>query len=191
MSPQTITEPVNAQPARDLNYYTGSYTQDYFGTVRSKKMPKTNLHPGHGTVPFTLEPYDGDNFREASAVWVLRSLGAGTTIPACVWFAHYEMPGGGTGRLSGFSPKSFFYEHLNPEVRGKSGAIGCGGPVTVQRIIGMVMGKKYLYQGFQFLRKDSLFSFVNRARHREARASNDSAVLMRSTISSRTGTEVT
>ncbi len=94
MSPQTITEPVNAQPARDLNYYTGSYTQDYFGTVRIEEdAGKLLVYPGHGTVPFTLEPYDGDNFREASGMG-LAKFSAGTNGSASgVWFAHYEMPG--------------------------------------------------------------------------------------------------
>lgn len=94
MSPQTITEPVNAKPARDLKYYTGSYTQDYYGTIRvEEEAGKLLVYPGHGTMPFPLEPYDGDTFREASGTG-LAKFSAGTSAQAPgVWFAHYETPG--------------------------------------------------------------------------------------------------
>jgi hypothetical protein len=49
-----------------LRSYTGSYTQEYYGTVRIRANG-TSLHvyPGLLTEPYSLFPYDGDTFREA------------------------------------------------------------------------------------------------------------------------------
>lgn len=94
MSPGTVEEPVNAQPARDFRYYTGSYTQDYYGTVRIEaESGKLLVYPGRSTTPFTLEPYDGDTFREAPAAGLVKfNVGTNATATAA-WFQRYETPG--------------------------------------------------------------------------------------------------
>ena len=58
--------PAGAEPARPLRSYTGSYTQEYYGTVRIRANG-TGLHvyPGLLTEPYSLFPYDGDTFRDA------------------------------------------------------------------------------------------------------------------------------
>jgi CubicO group peptidase (beta-lactamase class C family) len=94
MSPQTITEPVNAQPPRDLKYYAGSYTQDYYGTVRIEEDAGILLvYPGYGTMPFPLELYDGDTFREASGTGLAKFTAGTTGAASGVWFEHFETPG--------------------------------------------------------------------------------------------------
>jgi len=94
MSPEPVQQPVNPQSPRDLAYYTGSYTQDYYGTVRVVEESGTLLvYTGHSTTPFSLEPFDGDTFREASAeVLVKFTPGTGTSA-AGVWFTRYDTPG--------------------------------------------------------------------------------------------------
>ena len=57
--------PAGAQPSRPSADYQGSYSQDYYGTLRVE--PDTGglrLYVGHLTEPFILVPYDGDTFRE-------------------------------------------------------------------------------------------------------------------------------
>jgi len=57
--------PAGAQPSRPAAAYQGSYSQDYYGTLRVE--PDTGglrLYAGHLTEPFYLVPYDGDTFRE-------------------------------------------------------------------------------------------------------------------------------
>jgi CubicO group peptidase (beta-lactamase class C family) len=94
MSPKPVTEPVNARPARDLTYYTGSYTQDYYGTVRIvADAGKLLVYAGHSTTPFALEPYDGDTFREVSGESVARFDAGSNATAGGVWFGRYETPG--------------------------------------------------------------------------------------------------
>lgn len=60
----------DAAPARPLDAYTGSYTQDYFGTVRVETNDTGDgllLYAGHLTEPFVLAPYDGDTFVETES----------------------------------------------------------------------------------------------------------------------------
>ena len=57
--------PAGAKPSRPASAYLGSYSQDYYGTLRVE--PDTGglrLYAGHLTEPFFLVPYDGDTFRE-------------------------------------------------------------------------------------------------------------------------------
>lgn len=60
--------PAGARPARPLTDYTGTYSQDYYGTVRVE-MDAAGLraYAGHLTEPYSLVPYDGDTFRELQA----------------------------------------------------------------------------------------------------------------------------
>jgi CubicO group peptidase (beta-lactamase class C family) len=93
-TPEPIQEPVDQRPARDLDYYTGSYTQNYYGTVRVEAdSGKLLVYPGRSTTPFGLEPYDGDTFIEESGMALVR-FDAGTNATATrVWFGRYETPG--------------------------------------------------------------------------------------------------
>ncbi len=57
--------PAGAQPSRPATTYRGSYSQDYYGTIRVE--PDTGglrLYAGHLEEPYLLVPYDGDTFRE-------------------------------------------------------------------------------------------------------------------------------
>ena len=94
MTPEPVEKPANPKSARDLRYYTGSYTQDYYGTVRVvAESGKLLVYPGHSTTPFILEPYDGDTFRDASGAGLVTfSVGTNATADGA-WFAHYETPG--------------------------------------------------------------------------------------------------
>ncbi|MDD5143076.1 serine hydrolase [Methanoregula sp.] len=95
MAHETQQKPVNPQPHRDLKYYTGSYTKDYYGTARvvEESGILQVYPPGHSTTPFALEPYDGDAFREEiSGVLVKFSAGTGANATG-VWFTRYEAPG--------------------------------------------------------------------------------------------------
>jgi CubicO group peptidase (beta-lactamase class C family) len=94
MSPKPVVGPVNPKPARDLAYYTGSYTQDYYGTVRIVADAGNLLvYAGRSTTPFVLEPYDGDTFREASGEGVARFTVGSNATATGVWFGRYEAPG--------------------------------------------------------------------------------------------------
>lgn len=94
MSPEPVKEPVNPRPARDLAYYTGSYTQDYYGRVRiGADAGKLLVYAGHSTTPFILEPYDGDTFREVSGESVARFDAGSNATAGSVWFGRYEAPG--------------------------------------------------------------------------------------------------
>ncbi|AGB02580.1 serine hydrolase [Methanoregula formicica] len=93
--PEPVQKPVNPQPPRDLKYYTGSYTQDYYGTARVvEESGKLQVYPpGHSTTPFALLPYDGDTFSEEIS-GILVKFSAGTSAHATgVWFTRYEAPG--------------------------------------------------------------------------------------------------
>lgn len=103
MSAEPLKKPENPRAPRDLAYYAGSYTQDYYGTVRVVADNGTLLvYPGHATTPFALEPYDGDTFREAAAEKLVTfAPGTGATA-AGVTFARFAMPGrSGTFARSG------------------------------------------------------------------------------------------
>lgn len=94
MTPQPVEKPANPKPARDLKYYAGSYTQDYYGTVRIVEEAGTLMvYPGRSTTPFALVPYDGDTFSEVSGEGLVKFTAGtdGTTTGA--WFSRYEMPG--------------------------------------------------------------------------------------------------
>ena len=57
--------PAGAKHSRPAAAYQGSYSQDYYGTLRVE--PDTGglrLYAGHLTEPFFLVPYDGDTFSE-------------------------------------------------------------------------------------------------------------------------------
>ncbi|MDP3563604.1 MAG: serine hydrolase [Methanoregula sp.] len=94
MSPAPVKEPVNPQPPRDLTYYTGSYTQDYYGTVRIvADAGKLLVYTGHSTTPVILEPYDGDTFREGSGESIARFEAGSSATAASVWFGRFETNG--------------------------------------------------------------------------------------------------
>ncbi len=84
--------PVGAQPSRPAAAYQGSYSQDYYGTL--KVEPDTGglrLYAGHLTEPFILVPYDGDTFREKGTGTAVKfTTGNGGTITGVhvVMFEH-------------------------------------------------------------------------------------------------------
>jgi CubicO group peptidase (beta-lactamase class C family) len=94
LSPEPVEKPASPKPARDLKYYAGSYTQDYYGTVRVvEESGKLMVYPGRSTTPFALEPYDGDTFSEASGEGLVKfAVGTGAAADSA-WFSRYEMPG--------------------------------------------------------------------------------------------------
>jgi CubicO group peptidase (beta-lactamase class C family) len=86
--------PATARPPRDLTAYTGSYTQDYYGTVRI--VPNTTgllVYPGHSTTPFLIVPYDGDTFRDTSSETAVKFSVTRDGTSKSVWFNQFEMPG--------------------------------------------------------------------------------------------------
>jgi len=84
--------PAGAQSSRPATAYQGSYTQDYYGTLRVE--PDTGglqLYAGHLTEPFSLVPYDGDTFREkgtGTAVKFITSSNGTVTGVHVVMFDH-------------------------------------------------------------------------------------------------------
>ena len=74
--------PAGAQPPRPTAAYLGSYSQDYYGTLRVE--PDTGglrLYAGHLTEPFFLVPYDGDTFRDkGTGTAVNFTTGSGGTV---------------------------------------------------------------------------------------------------------------
>jgi hypothetical protein len=93
-SPKPEKGPVNPRPARDLKYYTGLFTQDYYGTVRiDADAGKLLVYPGHSTTPFALEPYDGDTFCDVSGDSIARFYAGSNVTAGGVWFGRYETPG--------------------------------------------------------------------------------------------------
>lgn len=93
-TPDPIQEPADPQPARGPEYYTGSYTQDYYGTVRVEADgTKLLVYPGRSTTPFGLVPYDGDTFREESGMALVRFDDGTNATAATAWFGRFEAPG--------------------------------------------------------------------------------------------------
>jgi CubicO group peptidase (beta-lactamase class C family) len=93
-SPPPAEKPANPKPARNLSYYAGSYTADYYGTVRVvEEAGALQVYPGRSTTPFTLAPYDGDTFSEASGEGLVKfRAGTGTHADAA-WFERFEKNG--------------------------------------------------------------------------------------------------
>lgn len=86
--------PVDAKPPRPLTFYEGSYTQDYYGTVRIEANDAGLLaYPGHRTSPMILIPYDGDTFLDkdggTGVTFTTGSSGCATDVR----FEQYDMPG--------------------------------------------------------------------------------------------------
>jgi hypothetical protein len=94
MTPQQVEVPANPKPAREPAYYTGSYTQDYYGTIRVvEENGKLMMYPGRSTTPSALAPYDGDTFSIAGGQGLVK-FRAGTGSHADgAWFSIYESPG--------------------------------------------------------------------------------------------------
>ena len=94
MTPKPVEKPANPMPARDLKYYTGSYGQDYYGTVRVvEESGKLMVYPGRSTTPFALAPFDSDTFSEASGEGIVKFNGGTGATASGAWFARYEAPG--------------------------------------------------------------------------------------------------
>lgn len=94
MASEPVERPANPKSSRDLKYYTGSYRQDYYGTVRVvEESGKLMVYPGHSTTPYALAPFDGDTLIEATGEGIVKfSAGTGATATS-VWFSRYETPG--------------------------------------------------------------------------------------------------
>lgn len=94
LSPKQVEKPTNPKPARDLAYYTGSYRQDYYGTVRIVEEAGTLMvYLGRSTTPMALEPYDGDTLSEASGEGLVKFTVGTNATATDVWFSRYEVPG--------------------------------------------------------------------------------------------------
>lgn len=94
MSPKQVEKPANPKPARDLAYYTGSYRQDYYGTVRIvEESGKLMVYLGRSTTPMALAPYDGNTFSEASGEGLVKFTVGTNATATDVWFSRYETPG--------------------------------------------------------------------------------------------------
>jgi CubicO group peptidase (beta-lactamase class C family) len=86
--------PAGAQPPRDFASYRGSYTQDYYGTVRVvPNATGLDVYPGHSTIPLILVPYDGDTFRETSTGTAVKFTAGSDGAATRVWFTQFETPG--------------------------------------------------------------------------------------------------
>jgi CubicO group peptidase (beta-lactamase class C family) len=86
--------PEDALPARSFASYGGSFTQDYYGTVRI--VPNATgllVYPGHSTIPFFLAPYDGDTFRDTSSDTAVKFTLGGDRTAQSVWFTQFGTPG--------------------------------------------------------------------------------------------------
>ncbi|ACL17900.1 serine hydrolase [Methanosphaerula palustris] len=91
---QASPAPADAEPARPLVTYTGTYSQDYYGTLRVDTNETGLLvYPGHSTDPMFLVPYDRDTFlnQETNTVVNFTVGNAGTVTSA--WFAPFDLPG--------------------------------------------------------------------------------------------------
>jgi CubicO group peptidase (beta-lactamase class C family) len=86
--------PADAKPARSLDSYSGSYAQDYIGTVRIETNSTIlRAYSGKSTTPMILYPYDGDTFRDTttntSVVFAIGSDGIATSVR----FSQFDLPG--------------------------------------------------------------------------------------------------
>jgi CubicO group peptidase (beta-lactamase class C family) len=94
MTPEPVEKPANPKPTRDLAYYTGSYRQDYYGTVRTVEESGTLMvYPGRSTTPFALAPFDGDTLSEAYGEGMVKFNGGTGATASNAWFSRYETPG--------------------------------------------------------------------------------------------------
>ena len=92
--PEIPPAPAGAQPARSPAAYSGSYTQDYYGTVRI--VPNATgllVYPGHTATPFLLVPYNGDTFRDTSSGTAVKFTVRSDGTAASVWFTQFGTPG--------------------------------------------------------------------------------------------------
>lgn len=91
--PELPPAPADAKAPRELASYTGTYSQDYYGTVRIDTDGTALLaYPGHLAEPITIVPYNGDTFRETtsdtSVDFGFMDPGAATE----VYFAMFDKP---------------------------------------------------------------------------------------------------
>ncbi|WP_235855612.1 DUF3471 domain-containing protein [Methanofollis fontis] len=86
--------PLGPGSARPGAAYSGSYAQDYYGTVRIETNATGLLaYPGHSTSPLFLVPYDGDTFRDtATDTPVVFAVGSNGTAES-VRFVQFDLPG--------------------------------------------------------------------------------------------------
>lgn len=93
MTPEPVERPADPKPARDPAYYTGTYTQDYYGTVRVvEESGKLVVYPGHSTTPLPLASFDGDTFSEASGEDIVKFRAGSGANAGSVWFSRFEKP---------------------------------------------------------------------------------------------------
>ncbi len=86
--------PADAKPTRALAAYSGSYSQDYYGTLRiDSNATGLLVYPGHATTPFLLIPYDGDTFNDTSTDTAVNFTVGNSGTATSVWFTQFEMPG--------------------------------------------------------------------------------------------------
>jgi CubicO group peptidase (beta-lactamase class C family) len=87
-------EQADPRPARPNAAYSGSYAQDYYGTIRvDTNATGLLVYPGHSTCPFFLVPHDGDTFRDTETdTPVIFTVGSDGTATS-VWFAQFDLPG--------------------------------------------------------------------------------------------------
>jgi CubicO group peptidase (beta-lactamase class C family) len=86
--------PAGAQSSRPFASYSGSYTQDYYGTLRI--VPDATgllVYPGHSSTPFLLVPYNGDTFLDTTTNTSVKFAVGRNGTAANVWFTRFETPG--------------------------------------------------------------------------------------------------
>jgi len=90
----TLSAPSDPTPARSGAAYSGSYAQDYYGTVRVEtNATGLQVYPGHSASPLFLVLYDGDTFRDtATGTPVIFTIGSDGAAES-VRFVQFDLPG--------------------------------------------------------------------------------------------------
>lgn len=92
--PHLPPAPAGARPTGKFGQYGGSYSQDYYGTIRI--VPNATgllVYPGHAPDPFFLAPYDGDTFRDPSSDTAVKFSMGKNGDAISVWFTQFGTPG--------------------------------------------------------------------------------------------------
>jgi CubicO group peptidase (beta-lactamase class C family) len=86
--------PAGAKPARALAAYSGSYTQDYYGTFRiDTNTTGLLVYPGPGTSSMFIVPYDGDTFRDPQTNTGINFTVGNDGRATSVRFTQFDLPG--------------------------------------------------------------------------------------------------
>ncbi len=85
--------PPGEQPSRSPAAYHGSYSKEYYSTLRVEpNSGGLKLYAGHLTEPYFLVPYDGDTFRETGTGTAVNFTTGGNGTVTGVHVAMLEYP---------------------------------------------------------------------------------------------------